>query len=322
MGNKKVSVVIATYNQEKYIRHTLESVVSQKINFEIEVLVGDDCSTDGTAAIVREFAEKYPDIIVPFIREKNLGMGGNIADLVFRTSGEYVAFIEGDDYWIDNHKLQKQVDFLDSHPDYVACFGLCQIVDENEVRQPDREQYSGFMNEAGEYTIKDFQDYVLPGQTATSMYRKVGYAKLQEKIIKNNIDPRVLIDRSQVLLMLSVGKMYNMGEYFAAYRYVLNAASGSWSSKNDYYSKENVINYLEGMKMMEKIAKAVELDLDFDERRHYELNKLENNASQFNKNDYDEILNKIIDDANNKKYLKDLHKKRQIKRVIKKVLRK
>ena len=322
MSNKKVSVVIATYNHEKYIRHTLESVVAQKTNFEFEVLVGDDCSTDGTAAIVREFAEKYPDIIVPFIREKNLGMGGNIADLVFRTSGEYVAFIEGDDYWIDNHKLQKQVDFLDSHPDYVACFGLCQIVDENEVRQPDREQYSGFMNEAGEYTIKDFQDYVLPGQTATSMYRKVGYAKLQEKIIKNNIDPRVLIDRSQVLLMLSVGKMYNMGEYFAAYRYVLNAASGSWSSKNDYYSKENVINYLEGMKMMEKIAKAVELDLDFDERRSFELNKLENNASQFNKNDYDEILNKIIDDANNKKYLKDLHKKRQIKRVIKNVLRK
>ena len=150
MGNKKVSVVIATYNQEKYIRHTLESVVNQKTNFEFEALVGDDCSTDGTAAVVREFAEKYPDIIVPFIREKNLGMGGNTADLVFRTSGEYVAFIEGDDYWIDDYKLQKQVDFLDSHQDYVACFGLCQIVDENEVRQPDREQYSGFMKEGGD----------------------------------------------------------------------------------------------------------------------------------------------------------------------------
>ena len=320
MGNKKVSVVIATYNQEKYIRHTLESVVNQKTNFEFEALVGDDCSTDGTAAVVREFAEKYPDIIVPFIREKNLGMGGNTADLVFRTKGEYVAFIEGDDYWIDDHKLQKQVDFLDSHQDYVACFGLCQIVDENEVRQPDREQYSGFMKEGGEYTVKAFQDYLLPGQTATSLYRKVGYAKLQEKITKIDVDPRFLIDRSQVLLMLSVGKMYNMGEYFAAYRYVLNANSGSWSSKNDYYSKENVINYLEGMKIMEKIAEAVGLELDFDERRNYELNKLEDNANQFDKNDYDEILGKIINDANNTKYIKDLHKKRQRKRVINKIL--
>lgn len=322
MGNKKVSVVIATYNQEKYIRHTLESVVNQKTNFEFEALVGDDCSTDGTAAIVREFAEKYPDIIVPFIREKNLGMGGNTADLVFRTKGEYVAFIEGDDYWIDDHKLQKQADFLDSHPGYVACFGLCQIVDENEVRQPDREQYSPYLKEAGEYTIKDFQNYIMPGQTATSMYRKVGYEMLMGKIQKLDIDPRFLVDMTQILLMLSVGKMCNLGEYFAAYRYVLSANSGSWSSKNDYYSKENVINYLEGMKTMEKIANALELELDFDERRNFELNKLENNASQFNKNDYDEILNKIIDDANNKKYLKDLHKKRQIKRVIKKVLRK
>lgn len=322
MSNKKVSVVIATYNHEKYIRHTLESVLAQKTNFEFEVLVGEDCSSDGTAAIVREYAEKYPDIIVPFIREKNLGMGGNIVDLVMRTTGEYVAFIEGDDYWIDDYKLQKQVDFLDSHPDYIACFGLCQIVDENEVRQPDREQYSPYLKEGGEYTIKDFQNYLMPGQTATSMYRKVGYDSLAAKIQKLEIDPRFLVDMTQILLMLSVGKMYNLGEYLAAYRYMLAADSGSWSSKNDYYSKENVIQYLEGVKMMEKIAKAVDLDLDFDERRKLELKKLENNASQFNKNDYDEILNKIIDDANNKKYLKDLHKKRQIKRVIKKIIRK
>lgn len=320
MGNKKVSVVIATYNQEKYVRHTLESVVSQKTNFEFEAIVGDDCSTDGTAAIVREFAEKYPEIIVPVIREKNLGMVGNTTDLTSRVKGDYIAFIEGDDYWIDEYKLQKQADFLDSHEDYVACFGLCQIVDENEVRQPDREQYSGFMKEAGDYTVKDFESYLLPGQTATSMYRKAGYVKLQEKIFNAKIDPRYLIDRTQVLCMLSVGKMYNMGEYLAAYRFVLAAGSGSWSSKNDYYSKENVINYLEGMRVMESVAAALDMKLDFDERRNYELNKLEENASEFDKKDYTEIMDKIIADANNKKYIQDQHKRRKRKRFLNRIL--
>ena len=322
MGNKKVSVVVATYNQEKYIGHTLESIVSQKVNFEYEVLVGDDCSTDGNAAIIKEYAEKYPDIIIPILREKNLGMGGNVADLTMRVTGEYVAFIEGDDYWIDENKLQKQVDFLDSHPDYVACFGLCQIVDQNEKRQENMEQWSGFMKEGGDYTLEMFQNYVLPGQTATSMYRRVAYGQLQQKIMNSGIDPRKLIDRSQVLCMMAVGKMYNLGEYVSAYRYVLDANSGSWSSQNDFYSKKNVLNYLQGMKDMESIAKALELNLNFDERRVLELNKLEDNYSTFSKEDFNDIFEKILEDSFDKKQIKNIHNKRQAKRTIKKILRK
>ena len=322
MGNKKVSVVVATYNQEKYIGHTLESIVSQKVNFEYEVLVGDDCSTDGNAVIIKEYAEKYPDIIIPILREKNLGMGGNVADLTMRVTGEYVAFIEGDDYWIDENKLQKQVDFLDSHPDYVACFGLCQIVDQNEKRQENMEQWSGFMKEGGDYTLEMFQNYVLPGQTATSMYRRVAYGQLQQKIMNSGIDPRKLIDRSQVLCMMAVGKMYNLGEYVSAYRYVLDANSGSWSSQNDYYSKKNVLNYLQGMKDMESIAKALELNLNFDERRVLELNKLEDNYSTFSKEDFNDIFEKILEDSIDKKQIKNIHNKRQAKRTIKKILRK
>ena len=109
MSKKKVSVVIATYNQERFLTHTLESVVNQKVDFDFEVLVGDDCSSDNTAAIVRKYAEQYPDIIVPFIREKNMGMAGNVMDLTFRAKGEYIAFIEGDDYWIDDEKLKKLI---------------------------------------------------------------------------------------------------------------------------------------------------------------------------------------------------------------------
>ncbi|SFO24842.1 Glycosyl transferase family 2 [Pseudobutyrivibrio sp. UC1225] len=316
MGNKKVSIVVATYNQEKYIRKTLESIVSQKADFEFEAIVGDDCSTDGNAEIIREFAEKYPDIIVPVFREKNLGMTGNTLDIMMRAQGEYIAFIEGDDYWLDEKKLQKQVDFLDSHPDYVACFGLCHIVDAEGNRQEKLEQWSGFMKEGGEYTLKMFQDYLLPGQTATSMYRRVAYGALQQKLMAANIDISQMIDRSQVLCMLAVGKMYNLGEYLAAYRYVLTEGSGSWSSQNDFYSKDNVLKYMAGMKDMEKTAKVLGLDLNFDDRRKYELYKLEACADKFSKEDYKVILNQLIEDSYDKKGLKRIHSTRHLRGLI------
>lgn len=297
--NFKVSVVVATYNQEKYIRHTLESIVSQKTDFDYEVLVGDDCSTDGTAEIVNEYAQKYPELIIPVIREKNLGGTGNLMDLLARIRGEYVAFIEGDDYWIDENKLQKQADFLDSHPDYAACFGLCIIVDENENRLTELEQYSGFMKAGGEYTVREFENYILPGQTATSMYRKDAYAKIQQKMVEAQFDVKSFIDRHLVLIMLSVGKMYVLDEPVSAYRYVMKADSGSWSSKNDYYSVDNLVNYLVGLKEMEKLGKLLGLDVNFDDRRVYEWNKLKDNIDKFSAKDVNRVQQMLIDDCNN-----------------------
>ena len=120
----KVSVVCTAYNHEPYIRETLESFVSQETDFPFEVLVNDDASTDGTAAVIREYAERYPEIIRPFYQEKNLfSQGINIYDAVLYPAvrGEYIAACEGDDFWTDRNKLQRQADFLDSHPDYSAC---------------------------------------------------------------------------------------------------------------------------------------------------------------------------------------------------------
>ena len=299
----KVSVLTATYNHENYIRHTIESVIAQKTNFKFELIIGDDCSTDKTGEIVREYADKYPDIIVPIIREKNVGMAMNTMDLMAKSKGEYIAFVEGDDYWIDANKLQKQVDFLESHRDYVAVFGTCIMVDENENRLENYEKYNGFMKAAGDYTVKDFETYLLPGQTATAMYRKGSYGMLQKKLQETKIDPRMMIDRTQVLCMLAVGKMYNLGENLAAYRYVLNAASGSWSSKNDFYNVENTINYLEGMKVMENIAKALDLDLNFDKRRLYEWDKLYSATEQLPDEGKKAVKEKIKSDFNNKSEL-------------------
>ena len=126
MDDIRVSVLCTAYNHEKYIRDALESFVTQKTDFAFEVLVNDDCSSDATAAVIREYAEKYPDIIRPFYQEKNLYSQGGMPHLfstVFypNARGDYFALCEGDDYWCDTGKLQQQVDFLDAHGEYTAC---------------------------------------------------------------------------------------------------------------------------------------------------------------------------------------------------------
>ena len=120
----KVSVLCAAFNHEEFLRQTLDSFVSQKTDFPFEVLVNDDASTDGTAEIIREYAERYPEIIRPFYQKENLySRRMNVYDLVFfpAARGEYIALCEGDDWWCDPEKLQRQVSFLDAHPEYSAC---------------------------------------------------------------------------------------------------------------------------------------------------------------------------------------------------------
>lgn len=120
-----VTVRCCTFNQARYIRSCLDGFVMQKTNFRFEAIVHDDASTDGNADIIREYAEKYPDIIKPILETENQyskhdGSLGRIMDS--HTHGKYVAWCEGDDYWIDPQKLQKQVDFLETHPDYSMCW--------------------------------------------------------------------------------------------------------------------------------------------------------------------------------------------------------
>lgn len=120
----KVSVYCTVFNHAQYLRHTLEGFVSQKTNFPFEVFVHDDASTDGSADIIREYAQAYPHIIKPILQTENqyskgLKIFGSF--ILPHVTGEYIAVCEGDDYWTDPQKLQLQADFLDAHPDYSAC---------------------------------------------------------------------------------------------------------------------------------------------------------------------------------------------------------
>ena len=118
----KVSVVMLTYNHEKFIAQAIESVLIQRTNFPIELVVGEDCSTDGTREIVRRYAAARPDIIRLVFHEKNVGAYENGQDVLAACQGEYIALLEGDDYWTSPDKLQRQADYLDAQPACALCF--------------------------------------------------------------------------------------------------------------------------------------------------------------------------------------------------------
>ena len=124
MDDVKVSIVCNTYNHEPYIRDALEGFVNQVTNFQYEVLIHDDASTDKTADVIREYEEKYPDLIKPIYQTENQYSQGIDFIALYqypRARGKYVAFCEGDDYWTDPSKLQKQYDILESHPEIDMC---------------------------------------------------------------------------------------------------------------------------------------------------------------------------------------------------------
>ena len=130
-ASPKVSVVSITYNQEPYIRETLDGFVAQKTDFPVEVIVADDASTDATPAIIGEYADLYPCLFRPILRPRNVGIHANLTDAMSAARGEYLALCEGDDYWVDPLKLSKQVAFLDLHPETTVCFHPVRVTDDS-----------------------------------------------------------------------------------------------------------------------------------------------------------------------------------------------
>lgn len=116
------TVICASYNHEPYLRDALEGFVRQQTTFPFQAFVTDDVSSDNTAAIICEYAEKYPDIIVPFLNKNNIGAGRSWRNMINHANTSYIAFCDGDDYWTDPLKMQKQFDYMEAHPTMHACF--------------------------------------------------------------------------------------------------------------------------------------------------------------------------------------------------------
>lgn len=126
--NRKVDVLILTYNHERFIRAALDSILSQKTSFEFRLVIGDDHSTDGTVGILSEYQARFGHKIELLVNETRLGIRENFMRTWNRCDADYVAFCEGDDGWLTDQKLQRQVDFLEGHRDFNICASRSKII--------------------------------------------------------------------------------------------------------------------------------------------------------------------------------------------------
>lgn len=135
MEKPLVSVCLITYNQEKFIRETLDGILMQKTDFHVEVVIGEDCSTDSTRLICDEYISKFPDKIRSLYHTKNVGMAQNWILTMKACKGKYIAICEGDDYWTDPLKLQKQADLMEAHPEYSMCAHNADILEYGNLKK-------------------------------------------------------------------------------------------------------------------------------------------------------------------------------------------
>jgi glycosyltransferase involved in cell wall biosynthesis len=213
----KLSVVMITYNQARFIDQAIASAVSQRVNFDYEIIVSDDHSSDGTPEVIRDYHRRYPAKIIPLLRNSNVGMMINFKESLAACSGQYVALLEGDDYWTSEDKLQKQVNFLDEHPDYAVCCHRAQLVYETGEHPP------GVMPTlaAGSYTIDDLfaVNWIATGSV---MYRWGSLSLLPDWFL-----PLKMADWPLHILIGTAGRIHLMDDLMSVYRI---HGGGVWSS--------------------------------------------------------------------------------------------
>lgn len=206
-----------TYNHSRYIRDCLDGFLMQKTNFAFEILIHDDASTDGTDLIIKEYSDKYPNIIRPLFEEENqYSKYGNLMtvrkqmDPLLR--GKYTALCEGDDYWTDPYKLQKQVDFLESHPDYSMCFHQT-IRHYQDSNKPDELYYDKL--EERDYTGKELYETCRPAETSVVMRTSIHQSDVYKKFVQSGM---AFGDLPIFLTCAHCGKVHALNEAMAVYR--------------------------------------------------------------------------------------------------------
>jgi glycosyltransferase involved in cell wall biosynthesis len=234
----KVSILMLTYNQEQYVGQAIESILTQKVNFIYQIVIGEDCSTDRTGEICQKFKARYPDKIRLLEREKNLGMAGNFFATLKECDGQYLAILEGDDFWIDPLKLQKQADFLDAHPEYALVFGRTLTFYQEdghlgqEIPPP----------EANSYALEDLlrNNFIA---TCSVMYRNGLVSKFPDWLGKLE-----MLDWPTHILHAQLGKIGFIDNPVARYRI---------HAQSNYSSRKKIVNY----RSILKFYRAINLHL-------------------------------------------------------------
>ena len=237
-NNPLVSIVVLTYGHEKYIQRTLDSILMQKVNFELEIIVGEDCSPDKTRDILKEYERQYPEKFIMIYRDRNVGAHRNEQDLFKRCRGKYIAFLEGDDFWTSNQKLQSQIDYMESHENCIATAHRVEVVNELGVRIDERypECHDSF------YTFKHYKQGLLPGQSGSIVSRNI-YNNTQYDttiLADENLLPG---DRVTIFVLATYGKIYCFPDIMSAYRHVTTSGSSYSATKDKKIEPMKKINY-------------------------------------------------------------------------------
>jgi glycosyltransferase involved in cell wall biosynthesis len=207
----KVSVLMTTYNHAPYITQAIESVVRQQTTFTFELVIGEDCSTDQTRAVVLELQQQYPAIIRTLLPEKNLGPHANYIQSYQACRGEYLALLEGDDYWTSDEKLQKQVDFLENHLDFAFCFHWAELFDQESGTLSDWKYGPPILKSF--YTIDDLLEFSNFIPTCSVMTRNKLFGEFPKWYWKSRIG-----DFPQHILNAQYGNIGFLDEFMAVYR--------------------------------------------------------------------------------------------------------
>ncbi len=215
MKDVMLSVVIVSYNQEEYIAEAIESVLNQKTKYKYEIILADDCSKDNTFKIQEEYAKKYPKIIKLLKREKNLGTTQNELDASLQSSGKYITKLDGDDYWIDEEKIEKQIRFLEEHPEYNG------ITHPQEIRNMKNETIGIFPIglKEGEITIEEYctnkKRYPYTSTIYRNFYKKPECVKDMKYLMSLH---RLIEDAQAAVYILIQGKLKVINDKMVAYR--------------------------------------------------------------------------------------------------------
>lgn len=253
MNNPVVSIVTVAYNHSKFIGEAIDSFLMQKTDFDIEIIIADDCSTDNTQEIIRKYYKKYPKLLKPILRSVNIGAPQNFIDTISKCTGKYIALCEGDDYWTDPNKLQKQVDFLEANEDYGICFHRVKVFIENEKKLVD--------------------DYITREVQSTSDINELvkdNFIHTPSVVLRNNFDlpdwhsKSPLGDWALYIIAIKESKIMKLDSVMAVYRV---SETGVWSGLSKIQKMENAyksfklvyenikLNYAERIILEKKINK-------------------------------------------------------------------
>jgi glycosyltransferase involved in cell wall biosynthesis len=261
-----LSVIVITFNHERYLQKCLDSILMQDVNFDLEIIIGDDCSTDNTSKIIKDYHEQYPDIIRPISRSQNVGATRNQYECFLQAKGKYIAILDGDDFWTDKTKLRLQTEFLDSNTNYIACTQRYSVVDQDNNIIKDIYRGPG-SPKSGDYTLNDFLNYTYYGHPGTLVFNNIFLTPKHDYSIIYKAD-RFVGDITLDLILACLGKIHVSDECMTSYRMV--SEKGGTSYMSSISKQSQILKRILFLKNLESYCKnEINIDVRHEDRSLY-----------------------------------------------------